>query len=74
LVGAAVAGIVRRASADAAVVSISGQLTEMNQPYVTCTTDTAQSLVLGMGLPAPTFNILGEDGYTVGAALAAFSK
>ncbi|KAJ2103152.1 hypothetical protein GGI09_000813 [Coemansia sp. S100] len=74
LVAAAVAGIVRRASADAAVVSISGQLTEMNQPYVTCTTDTAQSLVLGMGLPAPTFNILGEDGYTVGAALAAFSK
>ncbi|KAJ2064702.1 hypothetical protein GGI17_000844 [Coemansia sp. S146] len=76
LVGAAVAGIVRRASGaqEATVVSISGQLTEMNQPYVTCTTDTAQALVSGMGLPAPTFNVLGEDGYTVGAALAAFSK
>ncbi|KAJ2870005.1 hypothetical protein GGH93_005903 [Coemansia aciculifera] len=81
LVGAAVAGIVRRASepqaaaaAAAAVVSISGQLTEMNQPYVACTTGTAQALLLRMGLPAPTFNVLGEDGYTVGAALAALSK
>ncbi|KAJ2835608.1 hypothetical protein FBU31_001583 [Coemansia sp. 'formosensis'] len=77
LVGAAVAAIVRRASESQdgpAVVSISGQLTEINQPYVKHTTETAQELIAKMGLPAATFNVLGEDGYTVGAALAAFSK
>ncbi|KAJ1720930.1 hypothetical protein LPJ53_004480 [Coemansia erecta] len=78
LVGAAVAGIVKRAGEAAdespAVVSISGQLTEMNQPYVRCTVDTAQRLAHEMQLPKPTFNVLGEDGYTVGAALASLSK
>ncbi|KAJ2024594.1 hypothetical protein GGI06_000931 [Coemansia sp. S85] len=77
LVGAAVAGIVCRASdgqKDGVVVSISGQLTEMNQPYVRCTTETAKRLLSNMGRKEPTFNVLGEDGYTIGAALAAFSK
>ncbi|KAJ2492334.1 hypothetical protein IWW37_001513 [Coemansia sp. RSA 2050] len=78
LVGAAVAGIVCRASEGqrgGVVVSISGQLTEMNQPYVRCTTETAKRLLSNMGIKEPTtFNVLGEDGYTIGAALAAFSK
>ncbi|KAJ1841926.1 hypothetical protein LPJ73_005960 [Coemansia sp. RSA 2703] len=77
LVGAAVAGIVRRAAeatGKPAVVSISGQLTEMNQPYVRCTVETAKRLALAMQLDEPSFNVLGEDGYTVGAALASLSK
>ncbi|KAJ2739814.1 hypothetical protein GGI20_006048 [Coemansia sp. BCRC 34301] len=79
LVGAAVAGIVKKASESggsssrAAVVSISGQLTEINQPYVQCTTETALMLIGELGLPAPTFNVLGEDGYTVGAALSSLT-
>ncbi|KAJ2334297.1 hypothetical protein GGI00_001920 [Coemansia sp. RSA 2681] len=83
LVGAAVAGVVRRADEAAkeeegddsspAVVSISGQLTEMNQPYVQCTTETAQALIADLGLPQPAFTVLGEDGYTVGAALSSFT-
>ncbi|KAJ2722488.1 hypothetical protein GGI07_003264 [Coemansia sp. Benny D115] len=80
LVGAAVAAVVRRAveAKDApapATVAISGQLTEMNQPYVKCTTETARALLTKLGLgEAVTFNVLGEDGYTVGAALTTFSK
>ncbi|KAJ1868923.1 hypothetical protein H4R99_002826 [Coemansia sp. RSA 1722] len=79
LVSAAVAGIIRRAteamdSPESAVISISGQLTEMNQPYLSCTIETASSLVQKLGLAEPTFNVLGEDGYTVGAALSSLSK
>ncbi|KAJ2235995.1 hypothetical protein H4R99_003014, partial [Coemansia sp. RSA 1722] len=79
LVSAAVAGIIRRAtdamdSPESAVISISGQLTEMNQPYLNCTIETASSLVQKLGLAEPTFNVLGEDGYTVGAALSSLSK
>ncbi|KAJ1645896.1 hypothetical protein LPJ64_002557 [Coemansia asiatica] len=79
MVSAAVAGIIRKAtdamdSPEPAFISISGQLTEMNQPYVHCTIETAQSLVQKLGLPEPVFNVLGEDGYTVGAALSSLSK
>ncbi|KAJ2784638.1 hypothetical protein H4R18_001017 [Coemansia javaensis] len=79
LVGGAVAAIIRKATEamDApapAVVSISGQLTEMNQPYISCTTTTAQKLLATMGLAGAEFNILGEDGYSVGAALSSFIK
>ncbi|KAJ2083948.1 hypothetical protein H4R24_000391 [Coemansia sp. RSA 988] len=79
LVGAAVAGVVRKATEAMdepaqAVVSISGQLTEMNQPYVGCTIKTAQELLEKMNLKDAVFNVLGEDGYTVGAALSSFSK
>ncbi|KAJ1731868.1 hypothetical protein LPJ61_002322 [Coemansia biformis] len=79
LVGGAVAGLVKRATEAMsvpapAVISISGQLTEMNQPYVNCTIASAQKLLGAMGLDRAEFNILGEDGYTVGAALSSFSK
>ncbi|KAJ2809162.1 hypothetical protein H4R20_000341 [Coemansia guatemalensis] len=79
LVGAAVAGVVRKATEAMdepaqAVVSISGQLTEMNQPYVGCTIETAQGLLEKMNLKEAVFNVLGEDGYTVGAALSSFSR
>ncbi|KAJ2790239.1 hypothetical protein H4R21_006555 [Coemansia helicoidea] len=79
LVGGAAAGLIRRATEAMAtpapaVISISGQLTEMNQPYVSCTTATAQKLVAAMGLERAVFNVLGEDGYTVGAALSSYSK
>ncbi|KAJ2599838.1 hypothetical protein EV177_007247 [Coemansia sp. RSA 1804] len=79
LVGGAVVGLVRRATEamDApgpAVVSISGQLTEMNQPYIECTMETAKRVALLAGLQEPVFNVLGEDGYTVGAALSSLSK
>ncbi|KAJ2761329.1 hypothetical protein IWQ57_006080, partial [Coemansia nantahalensis] len=79
LVGGAAAGLIRRATEAMAtpaptVISISGQLTEMNQPYVNCTTATAQKLVTAMGLERAVFNVLGEDGYTVGAALSSYSK
>ncbi|KAJ2713845.1 hypothetical protein H4R19_002049 [Coemansia spiralis] len=79
LVGGAVAGLIKKATEAMAtpapaVISISGQLTEMNQPYVSCTTATAQKLVADMGLKPAVFNVLGEDGYTVGAALSSYSK
>ncbi|KAI9502111.1 hypothetical protein BX070DRAFT_193101 [Coemansia spiralis] len=79
LVGGAVVGLVKKAteameSAAPAVISISGQLTEMNQPYLNCTIETAKRLLENSGLQEPVFNILGEDGYTVGAALTSFSK
>ncbi|KAI9471721.1 hypothetical protein LPJ78_005045 [Coemansia sp. RSA 989] len=79
LVGGAVAGVIKKATEamdepEPAVVSISGQLTEMNQPYVKCTVDTAKKVATALKLPEPVFNILGEDGYTVGAALSSFSK
>ncbi|KAJ1754614.1 hypothetical protein LPJ58_004602 [Coemansia sp. RSA 1591] len=79
LVGAAVAGIVKKASEarddqEPVVVSISGQLTEMNQPYVECTIKTAKRVARTLDLCEPVFNVLGEDGYTVGAALSSFSK
>ncbi|KAJ2661220.1 hypothetical protein IWW48_002516 [Coemansia sp. RSA 1200] len=79
LVGGAVVGLVRRATEamDApgpAVISISGQLTEMNQPYLECTMETAKRVALLAGLQEPVFNVLGEDGYTVGAALSSLSK
>ncbi|KAJ2357018.1 hypothetical protein GGF43_001717 [Coemansia sp. RSA 2618] len=79
LVGAAVAGIIKKAteamdSPEPAVISISGLLTEMNQPYVECTIDTAKLVAAKLELDEPVFNILGEDGYTVGAALSSFSK
>ncbi|KAJ1949011.1 hypothetical protein EC988_004942, partial [Linderina pennispora] len=79
LMGAATAALVKRATEAMdeiypAVVSVSGQLTEMNQPYVQTMIDTATSLVDKMGLQKPTFNVLGEDGYTVGAAIAAMGE
>ncbi|KAJ2365484.1 hypothetical protein H4S01_003223 [Coemansia sp. RSA 2610] len=79
LVGGAVAGVIRKATEamdapEPAVVSISGQLTDMNQPYVECTIETAQRVAAKLKLAEPVFNVLGEDGYTVGAALSSFSK
>ncbi|KAJ1946189.1 hypothetical protein FBU59_002093 [Linderina macrospora] len=79
LMGAAAAALVRRATEAMqdkypALVSVSGQLTEMNQVYVQTMIDTATQLVEKMGLQKPTFNVLGEDGYTVGAAIAALSE
>ncbi|KAI8322931.1 actin-like ATPase domain-containing protein [Martensiomyces pterosporus] len=72
LVGAACAAIVKKSSEalpnpEPVVASISGQLTDMNQP-------TAESLIAGYGLEKATFYILGEDGYTVGAALTSLSR
>ncbi|KAJ1898315.1 hypothetical protein LPJ66_002828 [Kickxella alabastrina] len=79
MVGAAVAGIYKKAfeamsEPVPAVVSISGQLTDMNHPYVQCTIDTANVLFKMFGIEEVTFNVLGEDGYTVGAALTSLSK
>ncbi|KAJ2549590.1 hypothetical protein EV175_004388 [Coemansia sp. RSA 1933] len=79
LVGGAAAGLAKRATEavdanEPAVISISGQLTEMNQPYLECTMATARSIASKIGLEEPIFNVLGEDGYTVGAALSSLSK
>ncbi|KAJ2467734.1 hypothetical protein EV174_006372, partial [Coemansia sp. RSA 2320] len=79
LVGAAVAGVARKASEalesppQPLVISISGQLSEINQPYVASTISTAKALMANLGLSEPTFTVLGEDGYTFGAALASLS-
>ncbi|KAJ2856866.1 hypothetical protein GGI22_003674, partial [Coemansia erecta] len=79
LVGGAAAGLAKKATEamdapEPAVISISGQLTEMNQPYLKCTMTTAKSIASKIGLEEPIFNVLGEDGYTVGAALSSLSN
>ncbi|KAJ1663392.1 hypothetical protein IW140_001871 [Coemansia sp. RSA 1813] len=79
LVGGAAVGLAKKATEamdtpEPTVISISGKLTEMNQPYLECTMKTARKLASKTGLEEPIFNILGEDGYTVGAALSSLSK
>ncbi|KAJ1960219.1 SWI5-dependent HO expression protein 4, partial [Dipsacomyces acuminosporus] len=79
LVGAASAAVVKKAlealpAKEPALASISGQLTEMNQPYVECVKSTAERLLAGYGVGNAEFYILGEDGYTVGAALTSLGS
>lgn len=67
LVGAALAGIVKRQDGRV-TVSVSGILTEMNHQYVQTMMETTQEMLENQHV---LFNVLGEEAFTLGAALAA---